>query len=204
MYIHKIISNVVIMEKIKYYFLYIYYTVFRMPKKILYDSDDAESIDDSNSTVIEAPIIEVAAPIIENSAPDLAKSSKVPIVKSVITCEYCKKTFSRQTILNKHLKELRCKAVREIQQKKEQEMTKKEIELKALQDKIFLQVKIKEERQAKKLLKDQQTPSVKKVSKPKEEVKPKEMVKPLVQPPVQPLVKPPAVRQDKPKYIINF
>ena len=175
---------------IKNYFILLLY----MPRKILYNSDDDDSIGsvDIQNTVVEkiAPIIKIEDPIIENIPIEKNISLKKPIkekIKQEINCEYCKKSFGRQTILNKHINELRCNVLRSNQLKKEEELFFKQVELENREKELKIKIQKKEDR----LLKKQ--------NKPKEIKEIKEKI-----PSIQKEEKPKIATIIPPKYIINF
>ena len=139
-------------------FLLLIYRILKMPRKVLYNSEDEESIDDEQpikkQDIIKTPKTEQPVPITEQVDPITEQRAPELKTKPDIICVHCNKQFSRQTILNKHLKEFRCKGLIEKQLYKEQEISKKQIELNALEEKMFIQIKKKQARMEKKIMKE--------------------------------------------------
>lgn len=204
-------------SQIKFYFLNIVYRLFKM-RKILYNSEEEESIEDEQPikkpVVIKAPKTDLSTPKTEIQAPTIPVEEIPELnikLKPDIICVHCKKSFSRQTILNKHLNEFRCKQLRELQLQKEQEMHRKQSELNELEEKMFIQLKKKQARIEKKMIKEQGQEELqqqqniiqeKKITKPKKEVKQKVEKVEKVNTPIKETICP--VRQERAKYIISF
>ena len=192
-------------------FLLLIYRIFKMPRKVLYNSEDEESIEDEQpiqkQNIIKTPKIELPAPETKQPAPirnDVELSTNMK-TKPDINCPHCKKQFSRQTILNKHLNEFRCKGLREVQLQKEEEMIRKQSELNALEEKMFIQIKKKQARMEKQMMKEQEKEELqqqKNIIKEKKITKPKKEVKQSVEKEVKPVVQ--QVKQERAKYIISF
>lgn len=87
-----------------------------MTKKILYDSNSEsdESTMEEIKTVEKAPKIKNLAPKHKIEEPQIIQQKKDKIDEpKQYFCQHCNTAFTRNTFLNKHINELRCKVLRE-------------------------------------------------------------------------------------------